>query len=244
MPSWVIGAVAAVVVLLVLLLILRRRGGQVDHALPGEFKRVGRLMTTKERKFHELLAEATGEHFRVYPKVALGSLIQPVVEDGEEAPSMAVLGHEVDFVLCSADDRAVLAVIQLEMEDTPLVDQDEETSTSLQMNPVDEAMAIADLSVARFDPTKSHTPGDIQKHLANSLSLPMKVFGAAATHRLEDQPVDEEPAGPKKGTDGNPLCPSCDATMVQRTAKQGKHAGRTFWVCSKFPECKKVLPVK
>ncbi len=33
-------------------------------------------------------------------------------------------------------------------------------------------------------------------------------------------------------------CPSCGASMVRRTARKGKHAGRQFWGCSKFPICK------
>ncbi|QVN04501.1 topoisomerase DNA-binding C4 zinc finger domain-containing protein [Pseudomonas rhodesiae] len=33
-------------------------------------------------------------------------------------------------------------------------------------------------------------------------------------------------------------CPSCGASMVRRTARNGKHAGRQFWGCSKFPACK------
>jgi DNA-binding helix-hairpin-helix protein with protein kinase domain len=33
-------------------------------------------------------------------------------------------------------------------------------------------------------------------------------------------------------------CPSCGASMVRRTARKGKHAGRQFWGCSKFPVCK------
>jgi DNA-binding helix-hairpin-helix protein with protein kinase domain len=33
-------------------------------------------------------------------------------------------------------------------------------------------------------------------------------------------------------------CPTCGASMVRRTARKGKYAGRQFWGCSKFPVCK------
>lgn len=33
-------------------------------------------------------------------------------------------------------------------------------------------------------------------------------------------------------------CPNCGASMVRRTARKGKHAGRQFWGCSRFPTCK------
>lgn len=35
-----------------------------------------------------------------------------------------------------------------------------------------------------------------------------------------------------------PACPECGAPMARLRAKSGKNAGRTFWGCSKFPDCK------
>jgi four helix bundle suffix protein len=36
----------------------------------------------------------------------------------------------------------------------------------------------------------------------------------------------------------SPPCPICTAKMKIRTARNGTNAGRDFWGCSKFPECK------
>ncbi len=41
-------------------------------------------------------------------------------------------------------------------------------------------------------------------------------------------------------TDHIPDCPRCGKPMVLRTAKQGKNAGRSFWGCSGYPDCKGV----
>lgn len=35
-------------------------------------------------------------------------------------------------------------------------------------------------------------------------------------------------------------CPKCGNTMVLRTARQGKNAGKQFWGCSAYPKCKMV----
>jgi restriction system protein len=40
-----------------------------------------------------------------------------------------------------------------------------------------------------------------------------------------------------------PVCPKCGAEMVLKTARQGKYAGSQFWSCSKFPDCKGLLPL-
>jgi predicted RNA-binding Zn-ribbon protein involved in translation (DUF1610 family) len=38
-------------------------------------------------------------------------------------------------------------------------------------------------------------------------------------------------------------CPKCGSPMVLREAKNGQNAGKQFWGCSKFPECKGILNV-
>ncbi|MFH1037637.1 MAG: four helix bundle suffix domain-containing protein [PVC group bacterium] len=44
-------------------------------------------------------------------------------------------------------------------------------------------------------------------------------------------------------TDKNfPPCPLCGGLMVPRTARKGKNAGRQFWGCVAFPECKGTRP--
>jgi ssDNA-binding Zn-finger/Zn-ribbon topoisomerase 1 len=37
---------------------------------------------------------------------------------------------------------------------------------------------------------------------------------------------------------GAPTCPDCGKPMRQRLAKAGKNAGKSFWGCPGFPECK------
>lgn len=57
------------------------------------------------------------------------------------------------------------------------------------------------------------------------------------TERLEeDQPVRHRPI--KRNSRGNVGCPKCGAVMVTRKAKHGSFAGRSFWGCSRFPECR------
>lgn len=39
-----------------------------------------------------------------------------------------------------------------------------------------------------------------------------------------------------------PLCPLCCKPMVQRTARKGQRAGKTFWGCTSYPSCKGTRP--
>lgn len=40
------------------------------------------------------------------------------------------------------------------------------------------------------------------------------------------------------------LCPKCGSEMVLRTAKKGQNAGKQFWGCSRFPQCRTVINFK
>lgn len=40
-----------------------------------------------------------------------------------------------------------------------------------------------------------------------------------------------------------PSCPDCGKPMRKRTARKGPHAGKDFWSCSGYPECKRTLPI-
>jgi four helix bundle suffix protein len=60
------------------------------------------------------------------------------------------------------------------------------------------------------------------------------------TERLYASRVKARDAGQTDTSDGpdTPACPLCGKGMRRRTAKQGPHAGRAFWGCSGYPECK------
>lgn len=40
-----------------------------------------------------------------------------------------------------------------------------------------------------------------------------------------------------------PTCPLCKVLMVKRTAKKGDNKGQPFWGCTRYPNCRQILPV-
>jgi four helix bundle suffix protein len=46
---------------------------------------------------------------------------------------------------------------------------------------------------------------------------------------------------PSDRADPIPHCPQCGKPMALRTARTGSHAGRQFWGCTAYPECKGVV---
>lgn len=39
------------------------------------------------------------------------------------------------------------------------------------------------------------------------------------------------------------LCPKCGSSMVMRTAEQGANAGKNFWGCSSYPQCRGIVAI-
>lgn len=40
-----------------------------------------------------------------------------------------------------------------------------------------------------------------------------------------------------------PVCPKCGNGMVKRAAKQGANAGKLFWGCANYPQCRGIVPI-
>lgn len=66
------------------------------------------------------------------------------------------------------------------------------------------------------------------------------INGGELVHMIEqvrNRPAEEvvEVTPPKSAT---PLCPSCHAPLVMRTAKRGQNKGNQFYGCSSYPRCR------
>jgi restriction system protein len=61
-----------------------------------------------------------------------------------------------------------------------------------------------------------------------------------ATARLarRSRPDRSDPSDQSDPSDPIPRCPRCGKLMALRTAKTGQHAGRQFWGCTAYPDCK------
>ena len=52
-----------------------------------------------------------------------------------------------------------------------------------------------------------------------------------------------DPSDRSDPSDPIPPCPECGKPMVLRTAQKGKNAGKQFWGCSAYPDCKGLLDI-
>ena len=60
----------------------------------------------------------------------------------------------------------------------------------------------------------------------------------AKYEQIEDDDIEDDFEEAKE-----PFCPKCGSKMLLRTARKGKFAGKNFWGCSKYPNCKGILNI-
>ncbi len=65
-------------------------------------------------------------------------------------------------------------------------------------------------------------------------------LAARARRRKESEADRPDQADP---SDPIPCCPRCGRPMALRTARAGRNAGRQFWGCTAYPECKGAVDV-
>ncbi len=70
----------------------------------------------------------------------------------------------------------------------------------------------------------------------------------SAPARTQTEPIspaiaDRAPTLVPTRADKVPLCPRCNAPMVQRTARRGPSAGSSFWGCPAYPQCCATRPI-
>jgi len=77
-------------------------------------------------------------------------------------------------------------------------------------------------------------------HQANYL-LDQQIAGLERTFVEEGGYSEQLAAARREYRDQAPACPLCGKPMRQRTARQGPHAGQSFWGCTAYPGCKGIL---
>lgn len=115
------------------------------------------------------------------------------------------------------------------------------------------ACEAAHLPLARFTVQANYDSSVIRASILNALGIseitPAQTNQTSYGNKESALEIRDEPEATTKvalvdsGIDLE-LCPQCSAVMVKRKAKNGAAAGQLFWICSDYPKCRGMLPVK
>lgn len=207
--------------------------GKDDKATKPEFPYHLRddFLSPAERSFFSVLQDVVGEQAVLCTKVGLNDLFWVKHSDPSRfrVYTNKIDRKHVDFVLCDPVTMQPLVALELDDKSHQRADRQERDAF------VDQVFQAAGLPLLHVSARRGYRTEDLATVLAPFLTA--HPANATPTARTVQGPMTRG-----QGANGAPLCPKCGCVMVQRTAKSGANAGKPFWGCPNFPNCRSVLP--
>lgn len=231
-----LAVVAAIFILVASRLSSRAKKPQVEFP----YQRCERLMSEAEGSFYHVLELALPEDiYRVFGKVRLEDLIS--VREGldwktKQSFRNRIKSRHVDIVV--VERKTFKPVWAVELDDKSHDSAKRKESDLF----LDNALEAAGLPLVRFKAKRSYTTADIQR----ALGLDQSGLSADdAIAEREDSVGSEVDSISASRTEDAPdsFCPRCYAPMVRKRVRSGKHAGTEVMACSRYPKCRKLLPI-
>jgi len=212
---WVI---AILVLLAIIVFVAQEKLKQVANKLGGkQYRRQESLFTPAEQKFLAALEAALDGKYRAFGKVRVADVIEPSAKKQTSGWHIAfnrIQAKHFDFVVCNPVDLRILAAIELD-------DSSHARKSRIDRDDLlNKACKSAELPLIRF-PAKANYDA------------------AAICTRIKK----EFEAGESPLPNLVKLCPNCGHDLVRIHGKEGALAGKSFWRCSRYPDCRTVVPV-
>lgn len=167
------------IVVIVALLVLKRLAGNAAPAASDShaYRRKDSLFTPAERSFAGVLDQVLDDGYRVYGKVRVADLIEPVPNRDRRRWQQAfnrINAKHFDFVICNSNDLAPVAVIELD-------DKSHQKSKRQQRDEMLEGICEqVKLPLVRVPAQKGYKLAEVEEYL-----LPLR---AAATASASESP--------------------------------------------------------
>jgi hypothetical protein len=222
-----------------------------DRPFPYTQKPLG---TDLQRSWLPQLREAVRDDYDILPSVRLDDLLD--VDRSARAriaqrAAEKLAGRVVDFVLLAPGTLDPLAVVLLEDDER-------------QQGFCSAALLAGGLAVVTLPARPLPAIDELRELLRREMGIGASTApdepvddwvlgtlvesGAASEEwSLGGDALDRQPSEPRPGADAAaswPPCPDCGSPRVPRRVNRGRHAGRYFLVCERYPSCQSLQPLK
>jgi ssDNA-binding Zn-finger/Zn-ribbon topoisomerase 1 len=200
------------------------KGKPAQESLP--YQKSEALFTPAERSFLGVLHQAVGNNAAIFGKVRVADVVEPktgLTQSARQKAFNKISAKHFDFLLCDKEDLSVACAIEL----------DDSSHNSKRRHERDEFLKgvceAAGVPLIQVPARSAYVISEVRGLLPRYLTV-------------KDTP--EEESSPtltiEKPENNEKVCPNCSAEMVKRVAKNGRHAGKSFWACKGYPKCKTI----
>ena len=191
-------------------------GIEQEPPVPASYHTRRFLLSARERAFYHVLKKAAGDRVVVCPQVRLADIFDA---SPREAFGKIAYRH-VDFLLCHPQTFKPLAGVELDDSSHRRIERVKQDEFKEQV------FQRANLRLIRVPVQESYDVRTMETKIS-------EILAATPPDPVELLP-EQDPLAP--------LCPTCGEVMVVRVAQHGFRKGRPFYSCSRFPQCRGILP--
>lgn len=233
--------------------LLLRRCWRKTNPLPYAPKAYG---TTSQRRWLSQLNEAFGGDYDLQVAVRLDALLAVEGAQRRKAAELAAAkldGQQVDFVLLEKGTLEPRASVLLQETDRSQVFCNAALLAAglpvllLPAEPVPDAAELRSLLKREMTPSFSgKLPAESDDWVLGSLEpgpSEAEQWSLGETEGERPAPV-ETPVADLPSTGQWSPCPECGSPRTPRRVNRGRHAGRFFLVCQRYPACQLLQPLK
>jgi len=200
------------------------------------------LFSPEERSFLGALDQAVGADFRVFGKVRVADVVSVVKGTPKSLWQRAfnrISAKHFDYVLCRPTDLKPVCAIELNDQSHA---KDERKGRDRFLEGV---CAAAGFPLVFLPAQHAYTVSEVCEQIAMAIG---KVASAPDLPQQRTEPsikavayISSQNQEVDTSLKQDPQCPRCSGPMVRRMAKSGENAGKEFWGCTKFPNCRSVV---
>jgi very-short-patch-repair endonuclease len=180
------------------------------------------FLSPAELSFFGVLEQSVSHRFSIHAKVRLADIVFVASDQDRQAYRNRINSKHIDFLLCDTTRQRPLLVIELDDSSHSRKDRHERDCF------VDQVLQAAELPILHVKAAKAYSVAELTKQIDQLVAS--DTVNAKSTPPLPSPP-------------GLPECPKCRVAMVQRTAQKGVNAGKRFWACRSFPNCRYTIPI-
>lgn len=179
------------------------------------------LLSPAEQSFYLVLKDVVADKGVIFSKIGLGELFYASTKDQSLYRSLTnkIDRKHMDFVVC--DPKTLKPIVAIELDDKSHQRADRKTRDEF----VQQVFDSTKFPLVRVPARTAYSTAEILRQL--NLFLPGENARSLTEVRIS------EPSPPK--------CPTCNSSMVLRTARQGTNQGNQFWGCTNYPRCRGIL---
>ncbi len=180
------------------------------------------FLSAAELAFYRVLKQAVGQTHSINNKVRLWDVLYVPRRDDSRTYENKISSKHIDFLLC--DPTTMQPVLAIELDDASHNRKDRQDRDIF----LDKALTAAGLAILHIKAARSYSIAEVQRQIASV------VPGTAST-------VSAPPPLLEKFSE--PICPKCHTAMVRRKAARGANAGKCFWSCTNYPQCREIIGI-